>query len=288
MGVVVVTGTSSGIGLATSVHFARRGHQVFATIRDLSRSQALEKAAADAGVGLAIRQLDVDDDGSVRFALDGIASEAGRIDALVNNAGVLWMRPWEEAPMEEIEQTFQTNLFGAVRCTKAVLPTMRGQGSGAIVNVASIGARVGAPIQGPYCAAKFALAAFTESVAIEVRSQGITVAAVLPGFVSTPILERSWEGYDPDAGGPYRDLFRRWAALYSQAREVAADPQGVADAIERVVDTGGPMFQFVGADAEVLAAGRATMTDADWLAFGDEQTDEEWFARFARHFPLPA
>jgi NAD(P)-dependent dehydrogenase (short-subunit alcohol dehydrogenase family) len=288
MGVVLITGTSSGIGLATAVHFAQTGHQVFATMRNTDRATDLEKAAASADVTVHVRQLDVDDDASVTAAIDGVIAEAGQIDVLVNNAGVASMRPWELTPLAEIEQLFRTNFFGAVRCTQAVLPIMRRRRSGAIVNVASVAGKVSAPIQGPYCATKFALVGFTESLAIEMRQHGVKVAAVLPGFFATPILEKSWEGYRPDDDNPYADLLGRWSTLYAGARAQSGDPGEVALAIEAVIADDSTICRLVGADASVFVAGRDTMGDIGWLRYGDRQTDEEWWSRFGTDFPMPA
>jgi NAD(P)-dependent dehydrogenase (short-subunit alcohol dehydrogenase family) len=282
--VVVITGTSTGIGLATAVHFARRGHRVVATMRDPQRSSDLEKAAADAGVSVDVRQLDVDDDASVHAAIDGVLRDAGRIDVLVNNAGVGWMRPWEQVAMSAVEQTFRTNVFGALRCAQAVLPGMRENRAGAIVNVASIAGRVAAPIQGAYCASKYALVAFTESLAVEVRQFGIHVAAVLPGFFATPILTKAWEGRAPDEHDPYADLLRRWDTLYAGARRDGGDPTDVARAIETAADDATTICRFVGADAEAFNAGRERMGDAGWLRYGDRQTDEQWWSTFAGDF----
>jgi NAD(P)-dependent dehydrogenase (short-subunit alcohol dehydrogenase family) len=286
MAVMVITGTSSGIGLACATHFAARDHQVFATMRDTSRAGDLERAAAAAGVEVAVRQLDVDDEASVTACIDGICDEAGGIDALVNNASVAWVNPWEEAPFAHIEQTFRTNFFGAVRCARAVIPVMRRQGAGTIVNVTSVAAVIGAPIQGPYCATKAALASFSESLAIELRAHGIKVLNVMPGFTTTPILDKAWVEFTEDAESPYVDLSRRWAGLYEQGKLIASDPSVVAEAIEAALSTDASIHSFSGADAPVLASNWERIGDAGRLQFGETQTDEEWFTYFAAEFPL--
>jgi NAD(P)-dependent dehydrogenase (short-subunit alcohol dehydrogenase family) len=285
MGTVVVTGTSSGIGLATALHFAGGGHRVFATMRDVQRAGPLVAAAEDAGVSVEVRPLDVDDADSVTAAIDGIARDAGRIDVLVNNAGVISMRPWEHESVADMERLFRTNFFGAVRCAQAVIPMMREQGSGAIVNVASIAGVVAAPVQGPYCASKAALLAFTESLAVELRQYGVRVVAVSPGFFATPMLAKGWEGYQPDATNPYADLMGRWSALYAGAGEQAGDPRDVARAIEQAIADDATISRLVGADAACFASGRSRMGDAGWLCYGDRQRDEEWWGRFNADFP---
>jgi NAD(P)-dependent dehydrogenase (short-subunit alcohol dehydrogenase family) len=286
MSTTIITGTSSGIGLAAAVHFARRGHHVYATMRDTSRSADLEKAAADAGVEVTVRQLDVDDDSSIERCLGAIIAEQGRVDLLVNNAGVAWMRPWELAPMEEIEQTFRTNFFGAVRCAMAVVPTMRRQGSGAIVNISSIAGRMGLPIQGPYCASKAAMLAFTESLAIELREHGVRVFSVLPGFTSTPILTKVWDDYRAEPTNPYGALWDRWSALYDQGRTMACDPTVVAEVVEHALEQPDVIHSLSGPDAPTLVRAWGDIGDHGRLAYGDKQTDEEWFTRFARDFPM--
>jgi NAD(P)-dependent dehydrogenase (short-subunit alcohol dehydrogenase family) len=286
MGVVVVTGSSSGIGLATALHFARGGDRVFATMRDRSRRDELDRAARAADVVVDVREVDVRDDVQVRTAFDDIVTDAGRIDVLVNNAGIATMKPWEFTPMEQIRDMFETNFFGAVRCTQAVLPIMRTQGAGAIVNVASVAGRIGAPIQGPYCATKFAMVGLTQSLGVEARPFGIRVAAVLPGFIATPILDRSWSEYEPDDSNPYADLWRRWAGLYEQGKMLASDPDEVAVAIERATQKETEQISVVGVSGVALVNGFERLTDEGWMRYGDRQSDDEWFARFMADFPM--
>jgi NAD(P)-dependent dehydrogenase (short-subunit alcohol dehydrogenase family) len=269
------------------VRFAERGDTVYATLRDPGGAGALKEATANAGTVVEVLRLDVTEEQSVRAAFDEILQRSGRVDVLVNNAGVLRMCPWEQMPVNEVEQVFQTNLFGSVRCAQAVLPTMRAQRSGAIINVASIAGRIGAPIQGPYCASKFAMLAFTESLAVEVSGYGIKVRALLPGFVATRMLDTSFVGYEPDEQDPYNDLQRRWSMVYAQARQMASDPKLMADAVSDAVDDPDDwLFRLVGEDSKVFADGRSAMGDTGWIAYGKHQTDADWFERFARDFPL--
>ena len=286
MRVVVVTGSSSGIGLATALHFARGGDRVFATMRDTSRRDELDRAAKASDVAIDVRELDVRDDEQAANVCDDIVGEAGRIDVFVNNAGVATMKPWEFTSMAQIKDIFETNFFGTVRCAQAVLPIMRKQGNGAIVNVSSVAGRIGAPIQGPYCASKFAVVCLTQSLAVEARPFGVRVAAVLPGFIATPILDRAWEEYQPDDTNPYADLWRRWAALYDQGKTMASDPAEVAVAVDRAAGDEGELISIVGASGFALVNGFDRLTDAGWLAYGERQSDEDWFGRFMADFPM--
>lgn len=161
----VVTGSSSGIGYETSLLLARNQFATYATMRNLNKSDEVLDIASNEKIPLKVIQLDVNDDTSVHDAIDTIVKENGRIDILVNNAGYDLFGSLEELSIEEIRQKFETNFFGVVRTTKAVIPTMRRQDSGTIVNLSSIGGRIGlVPFNTAYHASKFALEGFTESL----------------------------------------------------------------------------------------------------------------------------
>ena len=157
---VLITGTSSGIGLATAVKLARRGERVFASMRDTSRSGQLEEAAGAAGVAIEIVQLDVTDPASVTRAVGDVIAAAGRIDVLLNNAGIASLGPLEFTTDEQVERLFDTNVFGPLRLIRAVLSAMRARGRGRIINVSTLAAhpRMGARYWGAYAASKAALA----------------------------------------------------------------------------------------------------------------------------------
>ena len=173
---------------------------------------------------------------------------------------------------------------------RAVLPTMRAQGSGTIVNVSSVAGRITGAVQGLYSGSKHALEAISEALAVEVHMHGIRVALIEPGFFSTPILEKGPQGIGENEGGPYTAIQRRMSTLYLGASaQGAGDPIDVAKTIERAIATDKPEFRYpVGLDAPVFLEGRARMGDQEYVeSFGREQTDEEWFAEFARRFPMP-
>src|SRR5262249_4762491 len=164
--------------LATAVALSRAGHRVYATMRNPHRASELQTIATQEALPIVILPLDVDDDGSVQGAVARVLVERGRIDVLVNNAGITPLGPIEERPLTEFRQTMETNFFGALRCIQAVLPHMRGQRSGCIVNVTSLAGRVAQAAQGPYTASKFALEAVSEGLAQEGKAYNIRVAIV--------------------------------------------------------------------------------------------------------------
>jgi NAD(P)-dependent dehydrogenase (short-subunit alcohol dehydrogenase family) len=169
MPVAVVTGASTGIGLATAVALGRAGHNVYATMRHPALAPKLAEIAATEKLSITILPMDVDDDTSVGQAVAEVLTDAGRVDVLVNNAGVQGSGPIEEVPLAEFRRVMETNYFGVLRCIQAVLPGMRKQGDGHIVNVSTIGGRITGLSQGPYCGSKFALEAVSEILAGEVH-----------------------------------------------------------------------------------------------------------------------
>jgi NAD(P)-dependent dehydrogenase (short-subunit alcohol dehydrogenase family) len=167
MGIAVVTGTSTGIGLSTAITLGRGGHTVFAGMRNVDRGAELREVTSKEKLPITIVRLDVDDDRSVEAAFKGILQEKGHIDALINNAGIGGGGPVEEAPMGIFREIMETNFFGALRCMKAVLPSMRDRQSGCIVNVTSVAGQFGMSPQGAYAASKWALEGLSECLAQE-------------------------------------------------------------------------------------------------------------------------
>ena len=285
MTVTLVTGASSGIGEATALHFARLGHAVYASMRTPDVSGGALRSAAEEGLlDLEVIALDVDDSASVASAVDGVIERSGRIDVLVNNAGLLTLTSVEEVPLEEAKALFETNVFGPLRMMQAVLPAMRERGSGTIVNISSVAGRLVSAGHGIYAATKYALEALSEAVAIETRRLGIRVIVIEPGFISTPILDK---GSAIEVGeGPYAPHLTRMRALYRNARRGAEPPSAVAEIIAAALDDPTPRFRYLaGKDAPPVLDGRARMTDEEWIDMGREMTDEEYFAESGRRFP---
>jgi NAD(P)-dependent dehydrogenase (short-subunit alcohol dehydrogenase family) len=191
--IAVVTGSSSGIGLLTTIELALNGYQVVATMRDLERSGRLEEAAQTAAVRgkLELRRLDITEFDTLQPAVEQFVRSYGRIDVLVNNAGFPVVGFGEDLLLQEYRKQLETNFFGNVAMTKAVLPAMREQKSGHIIQVTSVSGRAGQPMLSAYCASKFALEGFSESLRIETHSLGIRVAIVEPGAFDTDIWERN-------------------------------------------------------------------------------------------------
>jgi NAD(P)-dependent dehydrogenase (short-subunit alcohol dehydrogenase family) len=284
MTVSLVTGTSTGIGLATALRLALEGHTVYASMRDPAKAGPLQEAAAKADVAVEATALDVDADASVRRAIGGILEREGRIDVLVNNAGIDLGESLEETAVDTFREVMETNFLGAIRCIQAVLPGMRERRSGCIVNVSSLTGRVPSSGASAYCASKAALEAATEALAVEVAPFDVRVALVEPGLVLTPLFSKRTP---PSAHSPYADLYRRSLALFPKLIERAATPEDVAGAIARAISTREPRLRYlVGWDAEIIAARRARMTDEDFVALGRCRSDDEFMARFEKHFGI--
>ena len=287
MTITLITGTSSGIGLATALHLAASGHKVYATMQSLDQQQDLVDAAAVKNLTLELLALDVDHEESTQAAVAQLLEREGRLDVCINNAGIGLMGAIERSDGQMVQQMFETNFFGALRVTRAVLPAMRQQRSGTIVNIASAAAQVAVPCMGIYAATKSALEAASESLASEVYPYGIRVVLIEPGFVVTPILQRGRESFQLDPGSPYHAAERHTYGLFAQAQQTGNDPRVVAAAIEAAIDDPERRFRYrVTPDAEVFIGGRARMTDEDWIAMGRHTSDEDYFSEFATRFPI--
>jgi len=284
MTISLITGTSTGIGLATAIRLAKDGHRVYASMRDLEKSAPLRAAAEAGGVEIEVVALDVVDDDSVRDGVANILEREGRVDNLVNNAGIDEGDALEETSLGTFRAVMETNFHGAVRCIQAVLPGMRTRRRGCIVNVSSLMGRVPSSGASAYCASKAALEAASEALAAEVSAFDVRVALVEPGLVLTPIFAKRRL---PAAGSPYADLYRRSLALFPKLIESGSTAEDTADVIARAIHTSEPRLRYlVGRDAETILAKRARMTDEDFVAMGRCESDEDFYAAFARHFGI--
>jgi NAD(P)-dependent dehydrogenase (short-subunit alcohol dehydrogenase family) len=284
--IAVVTGTSSGIGLATALHLAAHGYFVFAGMRNLAKAEPLREAARKADLPVEVIELDVTSSDSVTRAT-ATAGARGPIEVLVNNAGIGGATPLELTPEDEHRQMFETNYFGAIRCIQAVLPGMRERGRGAIVNVTSIAGLIATANQVAYSASKFALECAGEALAIEVRRFGIRVVNVEPGVIMTSIFENSAGATRYDKTSPYKQTMRRNGKLFAAGFRAAAQPQSVAETILEAITT--PTYKLrwpVGADAVGLATGRKSLSDEEFVALGDDLEDDEYNRRYLEYFGI--
>lgn len=254
--IAVITGSSSGIGLLTAIEFAANGYRVVATMRDPARSQRLEEAAEKAGVRerLDLRRLDVTEFDTLPAAVGQMVRDHGRIDVLVNNAGFSVAGFAEDMSLEELRHQLETNFFGHVAMTKAVLPVMRGQKSGHIINVTSVGGRIGNPLLSAYCASKFALEGWSESLRIETRSLGIRVCLIEPGSYDTDIWERNVVVAKGalDENSPNKERSRRFTEFVKSRAKHRRDAREVAQLILRVASDPNPRLRYlIGPDAKL-------------------------------------
>jgi len=283
--VAVVTGANSGIGRATAIHLAGAGYDVYGTVRDTGRAEKLRAMAAEHGVEVALVELDVADDASVRDGFAEILERAGHVDVLVNNAGVGGNAVTEECSPELYLEVMNVNLAGAVRCIQAVLPRMRERRRGAIVNISSIAGRIAALAQQPYVASKWALEGMSEGLAQEVAPFGIRVVIIEPGITKSAIFAKNVDV--PDQTGVYDAPYRRMMQMYAAGLAHATDPFEVARLVEHAVTTDEPQLRYtVSWGGAELIEGRAKMTDADWVAMGAIADDAEYYERFQHHFGL--
>jgi len=245
--VLLVTGSSSGIGLSSAVLAAKSGYRVVATMRDLGKDGPLRAAATEAGVDLDIRALDVTSADSIASCVEGVMAEHGRLDALINNAGAGYLGTVELAPLDDIRQVMEVNFFGVVAMTKAAMPHLRAAG-GRLITVSSVGGAVGQPFNEAYCAAKFAVEGFLESLAPVASAVGVTVAVIEPGPVATEFVNN----VSVDVGalfasaGPYEPALQSYInRVMSQfSGENLQTPEQVAELVVEALTAESPSFRI--------------------------------------------
>lgn len=283
--VSVVTGANSGIGRATALHLASLGHEVYGSVRNLDSAAKLRSMADEAGVEIRLFTMDVADDESVRAGLEGVLAEAGKVDVLVNNAGVGGNAVMEECPTALYNEVFNINVCGAVRCAQAVLPGMRERRAGTIINITSITGRIAAIAQQPYVASKWALEGATEGLAQEVAPFGIRVAIIEPGVTKSAIFAKNVDA--PNQSGAYDAHYRRLFQFYKAGLASATDPSEVAQLVEHVISTDAPKLRYtVSWGGPEIDAGRRAMSDEAWVALGLPEDDAEYYDRFSEAFGI--
>jgi NAD(P)-dependent dehydrogenase (short-subunit alcohol dehydrogenase family) len=281
--VSVVTGANSGIGRATALRLAAAGHTVVGTVRSVARAGKLLEAAEAAGVGMDLVELDIADGASVRDGFAQIIAEVGRIDHLVNNAGIGGNGVVEETSSERILDVMNVDLCGAVRCAQAVLPQMRERKSGTIVNVTSVAGRLAAVAQAPYVAAKWALEGISEQLAHEVAPFGIRVAIIEPGVTKSSIFGKNTDA--PNESGAYDVQYARMLQMYAAGYHHASDANEVAEVVLDAIETDQPKLRYpVSWGGAGIIDGRAAMSDEDWVAMGRIESMDDYVAAFRDAF----
>jgi NAD(P)-dependent dehydrogenase (short-subunit alcohol dehydrogenase family) len=265
--VAIVTGSSSGIGLETSVSLAQNGFLTYATMRNLDKSSIIKTAADNESLPIKVVQLNVADNRMINNAIQAIVSEAGRIDILVNNAGYGLVGAFEDLSIDdEIKNQYETNVFGLMRVTQAVLPIMRRQKSGIIVNVSSGAGLFGYPGGSAYVSTKFAVEGLSESMAYELEPFGIKVVLIEPGFIKTNFANAmvlAKKAQDPSS--PYSEMMQRIQANSNEMAKNASSVDVVSKAILEAVTSKSPNLRYlVGKDVEAWAANKKTMGDAEF------------------------
>lgn len=238
--VILITGTSTGLGVSIAIRAAKAGHTVYATMRNLAKRETLDAAAAEAGVTVNVLALDVQNSDSVNAAVAQVIDAEGRIDTLINNAGAGYVRTTEQATEEDINWVMDVNFMGVVRCTKAVIPHMRKARSGHVITVSSVGGLVGQPFNEIYCAAKFAVEGFTEALACYVTPNfGINFTTVEPGGIQSEFAANIMKHVET-TGGMLEDEYLPILQKYvggAQNRQAGDDIYQTADEVAEVVMT---------------------------------------------------
>ena len=298
--IAVVTGSSTGIGFETSLLLARNGFYTYATMRDTFKSDKIEKIAYKENLPLEVLSMDVDNDDSVRNAIQKIIDKKKKIDILVNNAGYGLFGALEDISIEEIKKQFETNLFGAIRAIKEVLPTMREQKNGILINVTSIAGIVGVPAECIYVSTKFALEGLSESISYELRPYGIKVILIEPGVINTnfvpnikfpnqiddklqkPLLkdEKKEESkvnyanndFKTNNSSYYSNTIDTFLSHYYAAMKNAPLPKEVAtvilEALKNASNSPESLFRYiVGEDAKTFAQAKKNMSDSQLYQF---------------------
>jgi len=257
--VALITGCSTGIGRATAHLLAKKGWHVFASARQLGTVTNLSSGR------ITPLCLDVTDEASMATSVQEVLAKVGRINALVNNAGYAQAGPMEEVSMDEVRRQFETNAFGALRMTQLVMPTMRAQGTGRIINVSTMGGRVVIPFIGTYNASKFALEAMSDALRMETRPFGVRVILVEPGGVRTNFnaaANQNAQQHTTNIKSPYNRFLVSLMRFTGQIEGMSSTPETVAKVILRALTTRNPRARYIATpDARIMLAVMLRMSD---------------------------
>ena len=283
MTTVLITGTSKGIGLETALAFGRSGHKVFATMRNPENASVFLQKIKEESLDITISKMDVDSGTSVKQCMDAVLDKQGTIDVLVNNAGIERHGSIEEMPMDDFQAIMNTNYLGVLRCTKALLPHMRKNKKGCIINIASVAGHISNSPLGGYAASKHALEAISEALAQEVKPFNIKVAIIEPGIINTQMATDI--AVDGQSIYPHS---KRFAGLFTASLQTPTPPSLVADKILEVAESNNWKLRHpIGPDAEPFIQWRASMSDEEWVDW-NASNDEDWYKSVKQDFGLDA
>ena len=283
----IVTGANSGIGRSTAITLAKNDYTVFATMRSLERGEKLREIAQELNLVIKAVELDVSDTDSVNQGINEILDQTDQIDVLINNAGVGSNAVIEDVDIESDKSVFETNFWGVVRCIQAVLPTMRQQKSGHIIQVSSIAGRVGLPAQPIYSASKWALEGLSENLAHDLSSFGVRVSIIEPGVTRTAILGKNNTVPQND---DFENIYARMLDMYMQGIEANIRPEAVSETILQCLESSSHQLRWPvawGAETMVNARHDGSVSDEEWVEIGSLVNNrEEWVRSFRQAFNL--
>jgi len=263
--VAIVTGTSSGIGFETTLALAKEGYFTYATMRDTTKSDEIKEIAKKENLKINILELDVDDENSVKTAIAHILDQKQRIDVLINNAGWGLWGCVEDVSVDEFKEQFETNFFSIIRLIQEVAPTMRKQGSGAIVNVSSVVGRIGFPASPAYISSKFALEGLSESLRFEFAPFGVDVIIIEPGVIKTNFMKNMKMAKKSESDTVYKDITTKVVSGVKMMSEMGTPPKEVANTIVKAIKDKNPLPRYVvGNDASMFLEARKSKTDIEF------------------------
>ena len=263
--VAIVTGSATGIGYETAIHLAKNGFYTYASMRNLPKADKISKIAKSQNLPLRVIQLDVTDDISITKAIGTVINESGKVDVLVNNAGYGLVGSIEDMSIEELKAQYETNVFGVFRVTKEVLPHMRKQHGGSIINISSIAGRIALPLYSAYVSTKFALEGLSESMAYELEPFGIRVVIIEPGAIKSN-FRREQAAKGSSENSPYSSMMQSPSKAIEKMLKDRLNPEEVAKTIVQAIENSKPKLRYiVGKDAEEL------------IEFRRKSSDEEFF-----------
>jgi len=261
--VAIVTGSSSGIGFETALALAREGYQTYATMRDIKKSSKILDIAKKENLKIEVLELDVNNENTIKKTIEKILNEKKRIDVLVNNAGYFLVGCLEDLSIEDLKEQFETNFFGVIRTIQAVLPTMRSQKSGTIVNISSVAGRIGFPVTPAYISSKFAVEGLSESMRYELSPFGIRTIIIEPGVIKTNIFTNLKNSTKNDS--VYKDMTEKVMNGLNMMSEMGTPPQEVAKTIIKAVSSENPLPRYpVGNDALMFLEAKKAKTDIEF------------------------